>query len=64
MWNPSMNGWKSDKTSADDEYLHISNCKRHIFDKLVLTCEEEIVNTSSITPGTTPTNLLDKKQQI
>ena len=51
MWNPC--------TCGIGEYLDINTCilKEHIFDKLVLTCECEIVKIL----GTVSTNLIDKK---
>ena len=36
------------KTCKDEEYLDIKIdlCKKRLFDKLVLACEDEILNTS------------------
>ena len=49
MWNPSTCDCECDKTCKIGEYLDVNNnctCKESIFDKLVLTCEDEVVNTS------------------
>ena len=56
MWNPSACYCKCNKPCNIDKYFDIKNCscKKHHFGKLVLACEDEILNT-------TETLLDDKK---
>ena len=55
MWNPSRCDCESVKRCVFSEYLDINICawKKHIFNKLVLACKDEIVNTSWITSNRT-----------
>ena len=48
MWNPSTCDCEYDKTCRIGEYLYIKNfaCKELVIGKLVLTCEDEILNTT------------------
>ena len=48
MWNPSPWDCGCNKTCGIDEYLGIKNCscEEYLFDKLVLTCEDDILNTT------------------
>ena len=57
MWNPSTCDCECNKACKIDEYLDIENClcKKHLIDKLVLECEDEILDT-------TETSLDDKKE--
>ena len=61
-WNPSTCNCQCDKTRGIGVYLDINKCtcKEVIFDKLVLTCEDEIVDTS----GTASIKFLDKMQYM
>ena len=56
MWNPSTCDCECNKTCKIDEYLDIRNCscEKRLFGKLVLVCEDEMLNT-------TETSLDDKK---
>ena len=56
MWNPSTCNCECNKASKIDEYLNTKNVSRekHLFGKLVLACEDEILNT-------TEKSLADKK---
>ena len=56
MWNPSTCHCECNKSCKIDEYLDFKSCscKKHLFGKLVLACEDEILNT-------TETSLDDKK---
>ena len=56
MWNPITCDCESNKACKIRKYLDIKNCsgKNRLLDKLVLTCEDEISNT-------TETSLVDKK---
>ena len=52
MWNPNAFDCEySNKTCKDEEYLDIKIglCKERLFGKLVLACEDEILNTT-VTP--------------
>ena len=46
MWNPSMCDCDCNKACKIDEYLDIKIClfKKHLFGKLVLACEDEMLN--------------------
>ena len=59
MWNPSTCNCECNKASKIDEYLNTKNfsCEKHLFGKLVLACEDEILNT-------TEKPLADKKVTI
>ena len=48
MWNPSMCGCECNKASNIDEYLNTKNCscKKYLIGKLVLECENEILDTT------------------
>ena len=48
MWNLSKCGCECGKTYKIGEYLDINNCscKAHLFGKVVLACEFEILNTT------------------
>ena len=48
MWNPSTCDCEYDKTCRIGEYLDIKNfaSKELVIGKLVLTCEDEILNTT------------------
>ena len=56
MWNASTCDCECNKACKIDEYLDIKNCscEKHLIGKLVLECEDEILNT-------TETLLNDKK---
>ena len=56
MWNPVTCHCECNKACKIDEYLDIKNCssKKPLSSKLVLLCEDEILNT-------TETSLVDKK---
>ena len=56
MRNPGTCNCKCNKACKIDEYLDIKNwsCKKHLFGKLVLACEDKIWNTPQ-------TSLDDKK---
>ena len=56
MWNPTTSDCECNKTCKIDEYLHTKycSCKKCLFGKLVLPCEDETLNT-------TETLLDDKK---
>ena len=56
MWNPSTCDCEHNKPCKIDEYLNIKNCpcKKRPIGKLVLGCEDEILNT-------TESSLDDKK---
>ena len=56
MWNPSTCDFKCNKASIIDVFLDIQSCscEKCLIDKLVLACEDEILNT-------TETSLSDKK---
>ena len=47
MWKASTCGFNCDKAYWIFEYLDIKSCscKKYLFDKLVLACEEEILDT-------------------
>ena len=51
MWNPSICDCERNKSCKIDEYLDITKClcKKHLFGKLVLACENEILNTTEST---------------
>ena len=59
IWNPSMCDCECCKTCKTDEYLDIKNCscKKRLFGKLELVCDDEILNT-------TETSLDDKKSNM
>ena len=44
MWNPITSDFECHKACGIGEYLDIKNwvCKKRIFDKLMLTCEDDI----------------------
>ena len=48
MQNPSACDCECNKTCNLDEYIDIKNgsCKNRLFEKLVLECEDQILNTS------------------
>ena len=48
MWKSTTCDWQCNKVCEIDEYLDIKNVssKKHLFFKLVLKCEDEILNTS------------------
>ena len=48
MWNPSMCGCECNKACKSDEYLDTKkcSCKKRLFGKLLLTWEDEIINTT------------------
>ena len=48
MWNPSTCDCECSKACIIDEYLDIKNCscEKRIFGKLVLACEDGILNTT------------------
>ena len=48
MWDSSTCDWECNKACKTDEYLDIKNCSREkgLFNKLVLACEDEILNTT------------------
>ena len=56
MWNPSTCKCECNKAWKIDEYLDTKNSsgKKRLFGKLVLVCEDDIVNT-------TETSLVEKK---
>ena len=56
MWNRNRCNCECNKACNSDDYLNIKNFsyKKHLFDKLVLGCEDEIVNTCE-------TSIIDKK---
>ena len=56
MWNPTTCDCECNKECKIDEDLDIKNCfcKKYLFGKLVLVCQDEILNT-------TETSLDDKK---
>ena len=56
MWNGNRCNRECNKACNSDDYLNIKNFsyKKHLFDKLVLGCEDEIVNTCE-------TSVIDKK---
>ena len=51
IWNPSRCDCWCNNSEKIDEYLHIKNCswKKHLFGKLVLAYENEILNATEIT---------------
>lgn len=51
MWNSSMCDCDCDKPCGINEYLHIKNCalKERVMFNLVLTCNDEILNTTEDT---------------
>ena len=46
IWNPSACGCESNKACKIDKYLDIKNCscEKSLIDRLVLACEDEILN--------------------
>ena len=48
--NPSTYNCECDKACKIGEYLDIKNCscKKRVFGKLVLACEDEILNTAEV----------------
>ena len=46
LWNPKTCDCKSNKACKIDEYLDTKNwsCEKHLIGKLVLGCEDEILN--------------------
>ena len=50
MWNPSTSDCKCNKACKIDEYLDIKNCSCEslLIGKLILECEDEILNTTEI----------------
>ena len=48
MWNPSTYGCECNKACKTDEYLDIKNCtcEKRLIGKLVLECDDEILNTN------------------
>ena len=48
MWNPNKWDHECNKACKIDEYLDIKNCscEKRVIDKLVIECEEEILNTN------------------
>ena len=56
MWNPITCDCNCNKACKIHEYLDTKDCscKKHLFGKLVLACEDEILNTPE-------TSLNDKK---
>ena len=50
MWNPSTCDCGCNKACKIDEYLDIKNCscEKRLTGKLVLECEDEILNTTEI----------------
>ena len=48
MWNPSTRDCECDKTCGIGEHLDINDCicKEHFIDNLVLSWEDEILNTT------------------
>ena len=46
MWNPRKCDCECNKACKIDEYLDIKNCscKKHLIGKLVLACDDEILN--------------------
>ena len=50
-WNPSTCDCECDKTCKIGVYLYVKNCsyKRRLFGKLVLACEDEILNATETT---------------
>ena len=56
IWNSITWGCKCNKACKTDEYLNTNNClcKKCLIDKIVLECQDEILNT-------TETSLDDKK---
>ena len=57
LQNPRIYDCECDKASKISEYLDIENsaCKKRLFGKLVLACENEILSTTETTP------IVDKK---
>ena len=62
IWNPNKSDCECDKTFKIDVYFNKINCacKKHIFDELVLTCKDEILNTIGNT-SIVDKNVIDKK---
>ena len=56
MWNPSTSDYEPNKACKIAEYLNIKNCscKKRLIGKLVLACEDKILNTTK--------SLLDDKK--
>ena len=56
MWNPSTCDCQCNETYKSEEYLDIRKylCKKRLFGKLTLECEDEILNT--------PETLLNEKK--
>ena len=48
MWNPNTCDCEYDKACKSDEYLDIKNCscEKRLIGKLLLACEDEILNTT------------------
>ena len=46
LWNPSTWDWECNKACKIDKYLDIKNfsCEKRLFDKIVLACEDQILN--------------------
>ena len=58
-WNPNLCNCNCNKACRIDDYLDMKICflEKHLIGKLVLECEDEILNT-------TETLLDDKKQRV
>ena len=50
MWNPRTCDFECNNAFKVDEYLDFKNwfCEKHLVGKLVLRCEDEILNTTEI----------------
>ena len=48
MWNPITFNYECNKACKIYEYLYTNNfsCKNYLFNKLVLACEDKILNTT------------------
>ena len=46
IWNPSACGYECIEACKTDEYQHVEIClfEKHLLDKLVLICEDKILN--------------------
>ena len=51
-WNPSTFDCECNKSCKIDEYLDIKNCscKKQLISKLVLECEDAVLNTTETYP--------------
>ena len=63
MWNLGTCDCKCNKTCKTDEYLDIKKClcKKRLFSKLVLACEDEILNTRETSLASEGSNCLNRK---